>query len=181
VTSDATIAERLRRLRSGGQIDRYRHQEAGVNSRLDEVQAAVLRARLPFLAEWTERRRLLARRYRAALADAPVRMTTERDSGHVYHLFTVRAAARDALMRHLEARGIASIVHYPIPLPAQPAFAAARETAPVSPPDTPVARRFCDEVCSLPLHPRLTDADVDLVAAEVHAWQPEHPSAPAAR
>ena len=85
-------------------------------------------------------------------------------------------------MRHLEQRGIGTIVHYPIPLPAQPAFAGVLDRAAGRrQPDTPVARRLCAEVCSLPLHPGLTDADVDLVAAEVGAWQPEHPSAPAPR
>ena len=94
-----------------------------MNSRLDEMQAAILRARLPFLRAWTERRRALAGRYRQALRDAPVRVPPERDAGHVYHLFTVRSPARDALMRHLDTRGIGTIVHYPMSLPAQPAFA----------------------------------------------------------
>ena len=115
------VADRLRRLRNGGQIDRYLHQEFGVNSRLDEMQAAVLRARLPFLREWTERRRALARRYRRRSVTRRCACTPERDPGHVYHLFTVRSPARDALMRHLEQRGIGTIVHYPISLPAQPA------------------------------------------------------------
>ena len=182
VTNDASIADRLKRLRNGGQVDRYLHEEFGVNSRLDELQAAVLRARLPFLREWTDRRRALARRYRTALTGAPVRVTPERDSGHVYHLFTVRSPARDALMRHLEQRGIGTIVHYPISLPKQPAFAGMLDTAAGRPqPETPVADRLCAEVCSLPLHPGLTDAEIDLVAAEVNAWQPEHPSAPASR
>ena len=182
VTNDGAVADRLRRLRNGGQSDRYLHQEFGVNSRLDEMQAAVLRARLPFLREWTERRRALARRYRTALGEAPVRVTPERDPGHVYHLFTVRAPARDALMRHLEQRGIGTIVHYPIPLPAQPVFAGVLEAASGRRQhETPVADRLCAEVCSLPLHPGLTDADIDLVALEVSAWQPEHPSAPAPR
>jgi dTDP-3-amino-3,4,6-trideoxy-alpha-D-glucose transaminase len=195
VTNDASIADRLKRLRNGGQVDRYLHKEFGVNSRLDELQAAVLRARLPFLREWTDRRRALARRYRVALTGAPVRVTPERDPGHVYHLFTVRSPARDALMRHLEQRGIGTIVHYPISLPAQPAFAGLADIHDASGVpaedrrgkagwprhETPVANRLCAEVCSLPLHPGLTDADIDLVAAAVNAWQPEHPSAPASR
>ena len=182
VTNDGAVADRLRRLRNGGQSDRYLHQEFGVNSRLDEMQAAVLRARLPFLREWTERRRALARRYRTALGEAPVRVTPERDPGHVYHLFTVRAPARDALMRHLEQRGIGTIVRSPIPLPAQPVFTGVLEAASGRRQhETPVADRLCAEVCSLPLHPGLTDADIDLVALEVSAWQPEHPSAPAPR
>ena len=182
VTDDETLADRLRRLRNGGQVNRYMHEEFGVNSRLDEMQAAILRARLPFLGEWTTRRRALARRYREALREAPVRVAAECDAGHVYHLFTVRSPARDDLMRHLESRGIGTIVHYPIPLPAQPAFASIVGAATGRRAhDTPVANRLCAEVCSLPLHPGLTDADVDLVASEVSAWQPDHPTAPAPR
>src|SRR5262249_20397429 len=93
VTNDADLAGRLRRLRNGGQTDRYRHQEAGVNSRLDELQAAVLRARLAYLGAWTDRRRAIATRYRRAIAavGAPdVTLPPERDAGHVYHLFVVR-------------------------------------------------------------------------------------------
>jgi dTDP-3-amino-3,4,6-trideoxy-alpha-D-glucose transaminase len=182
VTNDEALADRLRRLRNGGQTTRYLHQEFGVNSRLDEMQAAILRARLTFLDEWTARRRALARRYREALRDAPVRVAAERDPGHVYHLFTVRSPGRDDLMRHLETRGIGTMVHYPIPLPAQPAFAGAFERASNRRPhETPVATRLCAEVCSLPLHPGLTDDEVAVVASEVSAWQPEHPSAPAPR
>ena len=182
ITNDRALAERLKRLRNGGQVDRYRHTEIGVNSRLDEIQAAVLRARLPFLREWTGQRRALAGRYRRALRTAPVRVAPELDPGHVYHLFTVRTPARDALMQHLEQRGIGTIVHYPIPLPAQPAFADVLEAASAQTrPETPIANRLCAEVCSLPLHPGLTDADVDLVASELVAWQPEQPPASAPR
>ena len=84
-----------------------------MNSRLDEMQAAILRARLPLLARWTARRRALAARYRAALQDAPVTVAPEADAGHVYHLFTVRADERDALQAHLAAAGIGTLVHYP--------------------------------------------------------------------
>jgi dTDP-3-amino-3,4,6-trideoxy-alpha-D-glucose transaminase len=183
ITNDAAVRDRLRRLRNGGQSDRYLHEEFGVNSRLDEMQAAVLRARLPFLHGWTERRRAMARRYRYALRDASVRVTPERDPGHVDPLCTVRSPARDALTRHLEHCGIGTIVHYPISLPAQPAFARLRRASAGGPDssETPVADRFCAEVCSLPLHPGLTEADIDLVASAVSAWQPEHPSAPASR
>ena len=90
VTNDHAVAERIKRLRNGGQTDRYIHVEAGINSRLDEMQAAVLRARLPFLREWTRRRRELALAYRRSL-HAGVRPVADRDPGHVYHLFPVRS------------------------------------------------------------------------------------------
>src|SRR5207302_485678 len=88
ITNDAGLADRLRRLRNGGQSAHYRHEEFGVNSRLDEMQAAVLRARLAYLPRWTARRRALAARYRRQLGDAggsSVRVLPELDSGHVYH------------------------------------------------------------------------------------------------
>jgi dTDP-4-amino-4,6-dideoxygalactose transaminase len=167
VTRDADLADRLRRLRNGGQSDRYRHVEPGVNSRLDEMQAAVLRARLPYLAGWTQRRRVLAARYRRRLAGDCVAAVPELDPGHVYHLFVVRSAARRELQAHLAARGIDTLIHYPVPIPRQPALAR------MQPADCPIAARACDEVLSLPLHPALTDQDVDLVAEAVDTFAPQ--------
>jgi dTDP-4-amino-4,6-dideoxygalactose transaminase len=163
-TGDAALADRLRRLRNGGQSDRYHHLEPGVNSRLDEMQAAILRARLPFLPDWTTRRRELAARYRAALAGSAVRIPAECDPGHVYHLFPVLTSERASLQAHLTAREIGTLVHYPVALPRQPALAA------FDPAACPIADRVCSEVCSLPLHPRLTDAEVDRVADAVRSW-----------
>lgn len=162
VTNDAQLAARIRRLRNGGQTDRYRHVEAGVNSRLDELQAAILRVRLPLVPRWTARRRELAGAYRRALARAPVRVPPELDAGHVYHLFPVRSPQRHALQAHLAERGIGTLVHYPIPVPRQAAFAAD------APAPCPVADRVCDEVLSLPLHPRLEMDAVQRVADALH-------------
>ena len=162
VTNDPAIADRVRRLRNGGQTDQYRHVEPGVNSRLDEMQAAILRARLPFLPQWTRRRRALAARYRERLAGAAARPAPEIDAGHVYHLFVALAddrAARDDLRARLSADGIETLVHYPVPIPQQPAFAA------MHPADCPTASQVCDTIVSLPLNPAMSDADVDLVAA----------------
>jgi dTDP-4-amino-4,6-dideoxygalactose transaminase len=164
VTNDAALAERLKRLRNGGQTDRYRHVEPGVNTRLDEMQAAILRARLPFLAGWTARRRALAARYRRALAAAPIVVMPEIDPGHVYHLFVVRTAARDALRAHLASQGVETLIHYPVPIPRQPALAATQ------PDDCPIAARACDEVLSLPLAPAMSDADLDAVASAIDAF-----------
>jgi dTDP-3-amino-3,4,6-trideoxy-alpha-D-glucose transaminase len=164
ITSDPAIADRIRRLRNGGQTDRYHHEEAGVNSRLDEVQAAVLRARLPHLAGWTARRREIAATYRRLLP-AEVMTVPERDAGHVYHLFPVRSSARDALQAALAARGVETLIHYPVPLPEQAAFAA------FGPRRCPVAAGAARQLVSLPLHPRLTDDDVTRVAAAVRDFQ----------
>jgi dTDP-3-amino-3,4,6-trideoxy-alpha-D-glucose transaminase len=158
-TGDRTIAAHLRRLRNGGQTDRYRHEEFGVNSRLDEMQAAVLRARLVRLPRWTEQRRALAAEYRRRLTDAPVTVPPERDPGHVYHLFPVLSQNRTALQAQIASRGVETLIHYPVPIPRQAALRSER------PADCPVANRVCDEVFSLPLHPGMTPAAIAEVAA----------------
>jgi dTDP-3-amino-3,4,6-trideoxy-alpha-D-glucose transaminase len=162
-TNDMAIAERVRRLRNGGQQDRYHHVEAGVNSRLDEVQAAVLRARLPLLPAWTARRRALAAAYRAALPPG-IMPIAERDAGHVYHLFPVRTAERDALQAHLATAGIGTLIHYPVALSEQLAFASYPRGA------CPVAERSAGELLSLPLHPRLTDSHAARVMDAVNSF-----------
>jgi dTDP-3-amino-3,4,6-trideoxy-alpha-D-glucose transaminase len=164
ITNDAALAARLQRLRNGGQSDRYHHPEFGVNSRLDEIQAAILRARLPLLPGWTAKRRELAGRYRHALAGAAIVLPPECDPGHVYHLFVALTSARDRFLDHLATRGVGALVHYPIPVPKQGAFAGSRATC-------PIADRVCAEICSLPLHPRLDDAALAVVAAAVAEWR----------
>ena len=165
ITAVAALAERIKRLRNGGQTGRYQHLEPGINSRLDEMQAAILRARLPRLRAWTDVRRRLAATYRAELARAPIVVPPEHDPGHVYHLFVVRSAARRELQAHLAARGIETLIHYPVPITRQPALAGAAPAA------CPVADRLCDEVVSLPLHPALGEDDVHHIAAAVNAFE----------
>ena len=126
------------------------------------MQAAILRARLPFLPRWTSRRRALAARYREALAGTAVRLAPELEPGHVYHLFVALAddrAARDELRARLASDGIETLIHYPVPIPQQPAFAGTR------PADCPTASHVCDTIVSLPLNPAMSDAAVDFVAA----------------
>ncbi len=136
-----------------------------MNSRLDEMQAAVLRARLSWLPRWTEERRRLAARYRQRLTDAAVTVPPERDAGHVYHLFPVLCRERAALQAHLRAQGIETLIHYPIPISRQPALAA---TAPA---DCPVADRICGEVLSLPLYPGLSERAVEEVAVALKTFR----------
>ena len=121
-TSDEAVANRIKRLRNGGQTSRYHHEEPGANSRLDEMQAAILRARLPYLKAWTERRRHLAACYRRELTNVAVTVPPERDPGHVYHLFPVLTPARAAFQAHLAAAGVETLIHYPVPIPRQPAM-----------------------------------------------------------
>jgi dTDP-3-amino-3,4,6-trideoxy-alpha-D-glucose transaminase len=162
-TEDAGLAARLRRLRNGGQTDRYHHGEFGVNSRLDEIQAAILRARLAWLPRWTAERRALGAEYRRRLAGAPVTVPPERDAGHVYHLFPILSHDRAAVQAHMTARGVETLIHYPVPIPRQPAL------APERPAQCPIADRVCREVLSLPLHPGMTSTAVEEVAAALQA------------
>jgi dTDP-3-amino-3,4,6-trideoxy-alpha-D-glucose transaminase len=164
-TDDPAIAERVKRLRNGGQSSRYHHDERGVNSRLDELQAAILRARLPSLAAATAARRRLAARYRAELAAAPIEIPAEHDGGHVYHLFPVLVEARDRFQAHVRGHGVETLVHYPVPIPRQPA------ARPWTPADCPVADHVCDRVVSLPLYPSLSDSAQDEVVRAVLAFE----------
>jgi dTDP-4-amino-4,6-dideoxygalactose transaminase len=164
LVNDAELARRLRRLRNGGQSDRYRHEVAGMNSRLDELQAAILRTKLRHLAAWTERRRALADLYLAKLEDTGLGLPRERAHVRaVWHLFVVRHTRRDALMAAIEQRGVATLIHYPIPLHLQPAFASLGG----KPGDLPAAESAAREILSLPLYPELTDAQALAVASAV--------------
>ena len=167
ITDDRALGDRIRRLRNGGQSTRYHHDEFGVNSRLDEIQAAILRARLERLPAWTARRRALAARYRTGLAPIATRsggalvVPPELDAGHVYHLFPVLAAGRDGLQARLAAAGVEALIHYPVPIPRQPAV------APEEPAPCPVCDDVCNRLLSLPLYPGMADGTVDAVVAAV--------------
>jgi len=163
-TNDQGLAARIRRIRNGGQTDRYHHGEFGGNSRLDEIQAAVLRARLEFLPRWTSRRRELARMYRQRLHGVPrISVPRELDAGHVYHLFPVLSREREAVRSALTAAGIETLIHYPVPITRQPALASQQ------PSDCPIADRVCGEVFSLPLYPSLPSEAIERVAAALAA------------
>lgn len=164
VCADADKAARMRRLRDYGQEKRYQHVEAGLNSRLDELQAAILRVKLKHLAAHTERRRVIAKSYLAKLEGLPLVLPVW-DEGAVWHLFPVRTAKRDALAEHLRTRSIQSLVHYPVIIPAQQAM-----PTPYRVGSLPVAERCADEFLSLPIHPELTDAEVDEVSAGVRSF-----------
>jgi dTDP-4-amino-4,6-dideoxygalactose transaminase len=164
LVNDPALAARLRQLRNGGQSDRYRHEVAGVNSRLDELQAALLRVGLRHLSGWTERRRALAALYTRELGGAGVEVLGEQPYARaVFHLFVVRHARRDALAAALRERGVGTLVHYPIPLHLQPAFAMLGG----KPGDLPVAERATGEILSLPLYPELREEQVLVVVEAV--------------
>jgi dTDP-4-amino-4,6-dideoxygalactose transaminase len=166
LTRDPQLAARVKRLRNGGQTSRYHHEEPGANSRLDEMQAAILRARLPFLEGWTARRRAIAAKYRGRITAPGLHVPRELDPGHVYHLFPVLTETRDAFQQHMRERGIETLIHYPVPIPRQPALSS------TSPAACPVADRVCAQVVSLPMYPGLSDAAVSAVIDAAAAFKP---------
>jgi dTDP-4-amino-4,6-dideoxygalactose transaminase len=161
VTSDDHTAERLRKLRLHGGAKLYHHDEVGTNSRLDTIQAAILLAKLPRLAGWSERRRDNAAYYTAALSPGgqvtpPV---VERNNEHIFHQYTLRVERRDELQAHLKAKGIGTAVYYPVPLHLQACF----NHLGYKPGRLPAAERAAREVLSLPIYPELTRAQQDYV------------------
>ena len=148
-------------------IIRDRSEAEGWNSRLDELQAAILRAKLPFLEAENARRREIADRYDAAFAELPVRRLSSRDGSlPARHLYPIRTAERDRLRERLAACGIETGVHYPEPIHTQPAYAFLG----CGPGDFPVAEEASRTVLSLPIHPALSDAQVEAVVSAVRGF-----------
>jgi dTDP-4-amino-4,6-dideoxygalactose transaminase len=168
ITNDDDLAERVRLIRQYGQTDRYVHVTRGVNSRLDELQAAVLRVRLPHVAGWNHRRREIAATYTEALTEKPVRPLRVLDGRrHVFHLFVVEADDRAAVRAHLDDRGIRTLIHYPHPVHGhEPYRALGVGTVSLS-----VSEGLCDRIVSIPLYPELTDAEVEAVAAALASFE----------
>jgi dTDP-4-amino-4,6-dideoxygalactose transaminase len=163
VTSNAEVARKARLLRNYGSRENYASEIPGDNSRLDELQAAILRVKLKQLDVWNARRRSIAERYREGLADLSLKMQKVTGRSN-YHLFVVASAHRDALQSHLAANDIPAVVHYPIPLPRLKAFAELRS---LRSGHCPNADEFCSRVVSLPMHPSLAAHDVDRIVSEV--------------
>ena len=168
VTQDDEIATRLRRLRVHGGATQYFHDEVGYNSRLDALQAAVLEAKLPHLAEWSSKRREHAAYYDRAFADVPEIRSPTIDAGNesIYNQYTVRADRRDGLQAYLKGRGIGSAIYYPLPLHLQPCFKylGYREGS------CPESERAAREVLSLPVYPELARSQQDEVIGAVRAF-----------
>jgi dTDP-4-amino-4,6-dideoxygalactose transaminase len=170
VTSDPQVADLVARARDHGRTAKYEHGFVGRNSRMDGLQAAILRVKLRHLEGWNQRRRELAARYRFLLEDLPqVHPVATHDGEPIYHLFVVECDDRDAVRERLEAAGIATGIHYPIPLHLQPAFAGSE---PIS---LPVAEKAAGRIVSLPMFPEMAPGDVDRVVAAlsdvVHALE----------
>ena len=168
-SSDASWLARVRQMANHGSgADRYHHAVLGTNSRLDALQAAILRVKLRHLPAWDEERRARVRAYDEALAGIPG-VTLPREAAgarSAWHLYTIRVPERDALQKHLQAKGIASAVHYPRPIHLQPAMAAARG----KPGDLPISERLSREVLCLPLYAELPLDTVRRIADEVRVF-----------
>ncbi|MFH1110052.1 MAG: DegT/DnrJ/EryC1/StrS family aminotransferase [Planctomycetota bacterium] len=161
VTNDGDLAQWLRAARNYGSTVKYHHAIRGFNSRLDSIQAAVLRVKLRYLEEWNATRRHLAARYRELLSSADVTLPFESpDSEHVYHVFAVRCARRDEVLQYLHKRGIDAGIHYPVPIHRQPAFG--RQCLVPRPPTQ--SETSCHELLSLPICPFITETEIEAVA-----------------
>lgn len=168
VTNEAALADRARMLRNHGRVDKYEHQVVGYGYRLDALQAAILGAKLPHLDAWNARRRDIADRYTELLTNSDV--ATPYCPSHItpiYHIYAVLSKHRDALAKHLKARGIETGIHYPIPLHLQPVYKNLGHQRG----DFPVAEKIADEELSLPMFPELTDAQVEMIVDAVREFK----------
>ncbi len=166
VTGNTMLAERIAALRNYGSAVKYQHLYRGLNSRLDEIQAAMLRVKLKYLDADIAWRRRVARRYREGIRHPQIRLPiVVREEQHVWHLFVIRCPRRDALQRHLQAHGVQSQVHYPVPPHRQLAYAVLRNA------HLPLTERLHDEVLSLPMGPTLSDDAVERVIEACQAFE----------
>jgi dTDP-4-amino-4,6-dideoxygalactose transaminase len=163
LANEGGVADEVRVLRAHGSRSKYHHEALGVNSRLDTVQAALLRVKLRRLDEWNARRQEIASRY-DALLEGVLTPVVRPPATHVYHQYTLRSDRRDEIRKSLEDAGIASAVYYPVPLHLQPVFSALG----YSEGDLPVSEAACSEVISLPIFPGITDEEIERVARAVN-------------
>jgi dTDP-4-amino-4,6-dideoxygalactose transaminase len=167
-TNDEALAMRMRALRQYGWRERYISAEIGMNTRLDPIQAAILDVKLPHLPRLNAARRNLASRYLRGLAGARARLPIESPaSEHVYHLFVIRHPQRDALQNYLRRQGIATLIHYPLPVHLQPAY----HDLGFPPGSLPVTEQLAGEILSLPLYPELPPDVVDVVIQTIQNFE----------
>ena len=167
VTNDEALAKKLKMLRVHGIERRYFHDLHGYNSRLDELQAAILRVKLPHLDRWNARRAEIAARYAAGLKNLPVELpVTAAGSNHIYHVFALLAPRRDELQKHLADRGVPTIIYYPQPLHLQKLYADYGWKAG----DFCVAEKISTKILPLPMYPELTDEQVDYTIEQIRSF-----------
>jgi dTDP-4-amino-4,6-dideoxygalactose transaminase len=166
-TNDDELARKVRMIRDHGSEQRYHHDVVGMNARLDELQAVVLRAKLPHLQEWNDQRRSHAALYGELLRETPAITPVEcPENRHVYHLYVIRVPQRDKLQAWLKDRGVSTGVHYPLPVHLQKAT----EDLGYRPGDLPVTERVAAEILSLPMYPELTDEEIAYVAGSIRSF-----------
>ncbi len=159
-TNDSELAQKVGMMRDHGRTQKYVHEMFGLNCRLSEIHAAIGREQLKHLAEWTERRRAVAARYDVLFRDSAVIIPVEREwARHVYYMYVIRVKQRDNLASYLKSKGIETGIHYPVPVHRQPYL--------MSDVHLPITEKYVDEILSLPMHPQLSDEQVDYVASEV--------------
>lgn len=167
VSQRAELAAQVRSLRNHGRRSKYLHDQVGFGHRIDTLQAAILRAKLPFLSEWTAARRRLAARYNELLTNSGVTLPyVAAEANPVWHLYVIRTPERDALLKELESKGIGAGVHYPVPLHLQPAYAFLGYGAG----SLPVSEEVAATCLSLPLYPEMSDAQQDQVVDVVRQF-----------
>ena len=168
VTNDEELYNRLIMLRNYGEVKKFTSKIEGFNSRLDEIQAAVLRVKLKHLDTWTNRRMEIATQYQQLLFNSNVQLPCERQwAKHVYHLFVIRTNRRDALKEYLQEHGVGTHIHYPIPIHFQEAY----EKLGYKTGDFPISERNAGEILSLPIYPELTTEEVEEVAGLITEFQ----------
>lgn len=166
-TNDPDLAEKARLYRNHGHKSKYEHAVMGYNSRLDEIQAAILRIRLKRLAEYNKARRAVASKYKELLKDTPLTLPAELEGRrHVYHLYVVRSRERDALQQYLTEAGIGSGIHYKNPVHLQEALASYGYKKG----DFPITEEICGEILSLPVYPELKDAEIGYIAEKIREF-----------
>jgi dTDP-4-amino-4,6-dideoxygalactose transaminase len=163
VTNGDDIAKRARMFANHGRMEKYNHEFEGVNSRLDGLQAAILNVKLKYLEGWNQRRREIAGKYTEGLKDAVMAPYELPYAKHVYHLYVVRVKGRDKIKASLQEKGIATGIHYPIPLPFLKAYSYLRHKQE----DFPVAYALKDEILSLPIHGDMTDEQIEYVITQL--------------
>jgi dTDP-4-amino-4,6-dideoxygalactose transaminase len=169
VTQDAELAGLAAQLRNYGQSERYYHPHLGLNSRLDELQAALLAERLRWLPEFTARRREIAEAYYSGINNPLIKQLAkpEEDSAHVYHLYVVACEYRDRLQTYLKEQGIQTLIHYPVPIHRQ----ACVQHWHIDPLGLPHTEKHAATCLSLPCHPQMTDEDIAAVIHSVNAFK----------
>lgn len=162
-TNDKALYERLSMLRNYGQKERYHHTIKGINSRLDEIQAAVLRIKLKYLNEWNNKRKKIAEIYNCLLKDICIIPFERNKNSHIFHLYVIKIKNRQKLQAYLKKKGIDTLIHYPVPVHLQKAYTQLKHAKG----DFPVTEQYAQEILSLPMHPYLHEKDIKYICQSI--------------